>query len=76
MAMNKTVLGALMQQKTHAVGVSENPTAYFEALADAVIQHLQTAAIINTTVSTVVATTGSAAAQAGTGNGAGIGKIS
>lgn len=73
MAMNKTVLGALMQQKVHAIGVSENPTAYFEALADAVIQHLIATAIINTTVVTVVATPNT---LVGTGAGTGIGKIS
>jgi len=76
MAMNKTVLGALMRSKVHAIGVTENEQDYFVALAEAVIEHLQIAAVINTTVSTAVATVGTAAAQTGTGTGTGIGKIS
>lgn len=76
MAMNKNVLGALMRSKVHAVGQTENDQDYFVALAEAVIEHLTISAVINTTVSTVVATTGTAAAQAGTGTGAGVGKIS
>ena len=65
-----------MRSKVHAVGVTDNDQAYFDALADAVIQHLQTAAVINTTVNTAVVTAGGPSAQAGTGVGTGIGKIS
>lgn len=79
MALNKTILGNLMQQKVHAIGVvdSGNEVQYFEALAEAIIEHFTIAGIVNTTVNTaVVATIGVPPAVAGTGAGAGIGKIS
>ena len=76
MALNANVLGSLMQQKVQSIGVSEDPTSYFVALAAAVIEHLQVAGVISTTVNTTVATTGTAAAQTGAGVGSGTGKIS
>lgn len=65
MALNPQVLGALMKAKIDAAGVATRD-AYFFALAEAVIEHFQLAGIVNTTV----ATTGTAAAQTGTGVGA------
>lgn len=76
MALNKAILGALMRSKVHAVGAVENEQDYFDALAEAVIEHLTTAGVVTTTVNTAVATVGTAAAQSGTGVGTGVGRIS
>lgn len=68
MAMNKTVLRDLIKSKIEAATGGTIPAtslAAFEALADAIITHLQMTAVINVTV----ATTGTAAAQTGTGSG-------
>lgn len=48
MAMNKTVLGALMKSNIDALSDSskQDREAVFEALADAVISHIQTTAAI------------------------------
>lgn len=53
MAMNKTVLGALIKANVDALSPEDvaGRTALFEAIADAVITHIQTAA---TTVGLVV----------------------
>lgn len=79
MALNKNILGALMRAKVHAVGpVSEGgEQAYFEALAEAIIEHFTVAAVINTGVTTaVIAAVTTLPAVVGTGTGTGVGKIS
>lgn len=78
MALNKTVLGALMRSKVHAIGpVSDGGEgAYFEALAEAIIEHFTLAAVVNTGVNTAVtAAVTTLPAVAGTGVGTGVGKI-
>jgi hypothetical protein len=61
MAMNKDVLGALIQEKMQAVGPpsnGESPPSYqlrvFKALADAIVQHITTDAVVNVSFVTAV----------------------
>lgn len=54
MALNKTVLGALMKAKIDLVPFNSDPNVYrtklMEAMADAIITHFTTAAVISSTV--------------------------
>ena len=74
MALNKSVLGALMSSKVHAVGVVDDggETAYFNALAEAVIEHFTLAGVISTQVNTVTTTP---ILPTGAGIGTGVGRI-
>ena len=64
-----------MRSKVHAVGVVGDGAeiAYFEALAEAVIEHLTLAGVINTQVNTVTTTP---VVPTGSGVGTGVGRIS
>ncbi len=59
MALSKTVLGPLIKAKIDAVADKTNRADLFEAMAEAVIEHITTAGVVNTTVST----TGTASAR-------------
>lgn len=67
MPMSKTVLGPLLKASIHGLSDDDarNPDKVFEAMADAIIQHIQTAAQISG-VATGLATTGPVIPVAGT----------
>ena len=79
MALNKNILGALMRSKVHAIGVvgEGGEVAYFNALAEAIIEHFTLAAVINTgvTVASVAGVT-TGVGVSGPGAGTGVGRIS
>ncbi len=70
MAMNKTILGALMKANVDALTVEQiqGRTAIFEALADAVITHLTAAATFAGFI--VVGTSATGGPVTGTATGA------
>lgn len=66
MALNANVLGPAIKNAVQGVADPvNNSDAVFRAMAQAIIDHLVSAGVVNT----VVATTGTAAAQTGTGVG-------
>lgn len=74
MALNATVLGALMKANVDAQAAID-PTdrdAIFKAIATAVIMHIQTAGVVNVTTTGVT----TCPAGAGTETGTGVGTMS
>lgn len=74
MALSKTVLRGLIQTKLAAlsppVTLAARDLAVYEAIADAIVTHITTSAVIPSGIA--VATTGSAAAQTGATTAAGV----
>ena len=66
MALSKTVLGPLIKSKIDAVADKTNRDDLFEAIADAVIEHITSAGVVNV-VSVSGVTTGGASSGPGTG---------
>ena len=66
MALSEKILGPALKAAVQGVNnPQDNQDAVFEAMAKAIIDHFKSAGVVNT----VVTTTGTAAAQAGTGVG-------
>lgn len=78
MPMNKVTLGALMKSKVDAipdpaVGESISRTAIFEAIAEAVIEHISSSAQISGVIVTVASVTAVTPGMGVSGPGTGTG---
>ena len=73
MALDKTVLGPLIKASVDAVADKTDRDALYEAIADAVIQHIKTAAQISGIVVTVTTVSGVTPGPGVSGPGTGTG---
>ena len=81
MAMSGSTLAAAIKTKVQAknpdfqANIGDSMDWLFEAVAEATVEHIQSSAVVSTTVNVTTASACSAGGAAGTGTGSGTGTV-